>query len=125
MEAALREGMLAVSFNVGQKVVCVDSRPRIDGSGRRSGHGDEKLPVRGAVYTVRAIVAGKPYGYEHDGVLLEEIVNPVRRYRAPSGPVDAELFFAAWRFRPLRSTNIDVFTSMLRPRPVREPELVS
>jgi hypothetical protein len=116
--------MQAMSFDVGQKVVCVDNRPRLDGSGRRSGHGDETLPAQGAVYTVRAIVPGKPYGYEHDGVLLEEIVNPVRQYQAPSGPVRAELFFAAWRFRPLRSTNIDVFTRMLKSAPVREPELV-
>ena len=113
-----------MSFDVGQKVVCVDNRPRVDCSGRRSGHGDEQLPEQGAVYTVRAIVPGKPYGYEHDGVLLEEIVNPVRRYQAPSGPVRAELFFAAWRFRPLRSTSIEVFTRMLKPPPVEQLELV-
>jgi hypothetical protein len=118
-----------MSFEVGQRVVCVDNRPRVDASGRRSGHGDEVLPRQGAVYTVREIVPGRPYGYEHDGLLLEEIVNAVRQYLAPSGLVRAELFFAAWRFRPVRSTNIDVFTRMLAPAPspapAREPEPVA
>lgn len=106
-----------MALSVGQRVICTDNRPRDEGDGSSSGYGDEALPELGATYTIRAIVPGRPLGYEHDGVLLEEIVNPVRVYEAPMGFVTCEPFFHAWRFRPVRTTNIDVFTAMLEPVP--------
>ncbi len=67
---------------------------------------------------------------------LVEIVNPVRPYVSLAGPVTCEPFWLAFRFRPVRTTtlggvytirdvfDIDVFTKLLAPVPVREPELV-
>ena len=106
-------------LSVGQRVVCTDNRPRDEGDGSTFGYGDEVRPALGATYTIRAIVPGRPLGYEGDGVLLEEIVNPVRAYEAPTGPVTCEPFFRAWRFRPVRTTSIDVFLRMLEPVPSR------
>jgi hypothetical protein len=104
-----------MDFSVGQRVVCTDNRPRDEDDGSTFGYGDEMLPAVGTTYTIRAIVPGRPLGYEDDGVLLEEIVNPVRAYEAPIGPVTCEPFFRAWRFRPARTTNIDQFLRMLEP----------
>jgi hypothetical protein len=106
-------------FRVGQRIVCIDNRPMDDGDGSTSGYGDEVFPILGATYTVRAIVPGTPLGYDGDGVLLAEIVNRVRLYEAPTGIVTCEPFFRAWRFRPARSTSIDVFLGMLKPVPAR------
>jgi hypothetical protein len=100
-------------MRIGQKVVCADARRRNDG--RRYACDGELLPQEGCVYTIRAIVPCKGLGYEQDGLLLEEVVNPVRRYVSPSGPVTSELMFRASRFRPVRSTKIDVFLAMLEP----------
>jgi hypothetical protein len=111
---------MPMSFHVGQHVVCIDDRPR---PGVRAGRGDERLPKKGITYTIRELVPGAPLGLG-DGVLLEEIVNPVRWYTAPSGPVRIELYFRVYRFRPVRDTSIDVFVKMLEPVPAAPTELV-
>jgi len=109
-------------FSVGQKVICVNCSPRKDGFCNPT---DEKLVAVGTIYTIRDIVNCQAHGYaEEAAFLLEEIVNPVRVYVAPTGPVRTELYFFASRFRPLRTTNIDVFTKMREPVPAREAELV-
>jgi hypothetical protein len=81
-------------------------------------------PKKGGIYTVREVFDARPYGFNHDGLLLEEIVNPVLDYIAPAGPVRCEQFFLAFRFRPLRATSIEVFQKMLEPVPREPAELV-
>ena len=82
------------------------------------------LPAEGAVYTIRGTVDCRALGYDEDGLLLEEIVNPVRLRKAPSGPCRGEVCFRISRFRPLRTTSIGVFTAMLEPAPKEPAELV-
>ena len=108
-------------FAIGQKVVCVDDRLR---TGRR--YYRENLPKNGVVYTVREMVDARARGYTDEdwGLRLVEIVNRKRWYTPPNGRIFTEMFFSASRFRPLRSTNIDVFLKMLEPTPARERELV-
>ena len=61
-------------FRVGQKVVCVEAW-HLNGKGR----GDEIGPVKGAIYTVRAICLGLNQFYpDLLQVRLAEIINPVR-----------------------------------------------
>lgn len=108
-----------MAFRVGQRVVCVNTRnwPRDD---RRPTY-----PKRGAVYTVRAIYPGRAHGYDEDGLRLVEIVNRRGTYWSPDGRRRrCELAFRMSRFRPLRTTNIDVFTRMLEPVPQESAELV-
>ena len=113
-----------MTFHVGQKVVCVNISPRPGVRGLHPQHGDEVTPWKGHVYTVRAVFDARPHGYDQDALLLEEIVNPVRRYIAPAGVVEVEQFFLVFRFRPVRTTSIEVFTRMLVPTPAREVEPV-
>jgi hypothetical protein len=102
-------------LSIGQKVVCIDDRR---GNAGRYDH--ETLPQRGSVYTIREIVPCKDLGYDEDGLRLVEIVNPGGWYVSPSGPVLRELAFRVSRFRPVRTTNIDVFRQMLEPQRVVE-----
>jgi hypothetical protein len=85
---------------VGQKVVCVrDSRwPPCESY-------VPTLPKKGFIYTIRAIVPCKALGFNEDGMLLEEIVNPVRLLYSPRlGFAEGELKFRISRFRPVRTT---------------------
>ena len=112
-----------MAFQVGQKVVCVDLRTR--GDGLNPFYRGTMLPLLGAVYTVRHVFDAGRYGYDGEGaLLLAEVSNPVRYYMAPAGPVECEQFFLDYRFRPLRSTSIEVFTAMLEPAPRKPADLV-
>jgi len=106
-------------FSVGQKVVCVDASHMVgEGLG-------ETRPTAGSLYTIRHIVPRGVYGFDDHGLLLVEIVNPPLWYASRwdwGGRVRRELHFRARRFRPLRTTNIDVFTRMLEPTPTCELE---
>ena len=105
-------------FHVGQKVVCVNARPR-----RKDLHPryvSTVTPRLRAVYTIRDIFDASPYGFDEPALLLVEIVNPVRGYSAPTGPVVCEQFWLASRFRPVRTTSIDIFRAMLEPVPTRQ-----
>jgi hypothetical protein len=66
---------------------------------------------------VRAIAPRVVHGYDEDGLLLAEIVNPVLTIKSGTGTRESELAFRMSRFRPLRATNIDVFLDMLEPVP--------
>lgn len=88
-----------MSFHVGQKVVCVDDSPP------RSGLTFKAHPVKGRVYTIAAIgsMDGEP------AVDLVEL-----------GKLGACLQYPDWlasRFRPVKETDISIFTSMLVPTP--------
>ena len=85
------------------------------------------MPCEGNVYTVRAVLDARPYGFDCDALLLEEVVNPVMAHTtAPvAGAVfEVEQFFLAWRFRPVRTTSIEVFEKLLEPVPQEPAELV-
>jgi hypothetical protein len=91
----------AITFRVGQRVVCVDATPN-----RLS---TTKVLTRGKIYTIRAIVQGadwKPPGW---GVHLEDvfIFYPDDGVEWPFNPK---------RFRPLkqRPTDIEIFRNLLR-----------
>lgn len=109
-----------MDLHIGQKLVCVDMRHR-PGDGANA---YEKMPKEGSVYTVRAIVpADVLYGLDEPGLLLAEIKNCKRNYRCPKGSMFVELCFRCSRFRPVQTTNIEVFLKMLEPVKVREPAL--
>ncbi len=79
------------------------------------------FPELGGVYTITDIFDASVYGHDEHGVLLEEVVNPVRRHICKnSRRVRVEQFWLAIRFRPLRTTNVDVFLRMSRCRCRRE-----
>ena len=94
-----------MNFHVGQKVVCVDDVFPF---------GSElNCPVNGCVYTIR------DFEYSDggaNGMRLDEIVNEPRAY------VDGfvEVAFFLHRFRPVRTTDISIFTAMLAPIPHKE-----
>lgn len=89
-------------FRVGQKVVCVDD------SGNRLNR-REKLPVKGAIYTVREVFA--------ESIHLNEIVNSPWFYYQEDGAVTLlEIRFRATRFCPIvsRPTSIEFAHEILR-----------
>lgn len=99
-------------FLIGQKIVCVDDGGLNDGSPCVN-------PVRGEVYTVRGFDTcdcGFPAG-----IWLSEISNRrVPLYCRDCGlTVRGEPPFLVRRFRPVRETDIDIFTKMLAPTPRR------
>jgi hypothetical protein len=100
-------------FHVGQKVVCIDVSSHKQKGHLRPTYASTVTPTLGGVYTVRDIFDASVYGHDEPGLLLVEIVNPVRRYISLAGPCECEQFFLAFRFRPVRTTNVDVFTKML------------
>jgi|SRR5262245_17927790 len=95
----------------GRRVVCVDAT----GWPQHivNGVNPPILPEEGVVYTIRAIIPGREYGWPTDGALLMEIVNP-----GTHATID-RVVFRATRFRPLTPTNIDSFKSLLVEQPVR------
>lgn len=93
-----------MSFYVGQRVVCIR-----DGW---SGFFGEIFPVCGCIYTIRDIEPGV-LDPSHLFLRFEEIVNEPAHYA--SGFVEAN--FDAEEFRPVRDTDISIFTALLTPQP--------
>ena len=96
-----------MNFRIGQKVVCVDGTRLCLDLG-------EQRPVKGRIYTIRNFCEDDTDG---TGLRLEEIVNEPRHYTDGY----AEIAFYVWRFRPVRTTDISIFTAMLTPIPHKEP----
>lgn len=95
-----------MAFHVGQKVCCVNDESR---PGKRW-YGGEK-PVLGCIYTVTRLytLMGEP------ALWLAEIARgPVAI--AEHGP---DVGYSVWRFRPVKTTSIEVFQQMLSPNPER------
>ena len=106
---------MSFQFYVGQHVVCIDVSPNKAG-GLHPRYWDTEIPVLGAVYTIRRTFCARRYGHDDIAILLDEVRNPVRRFIARTGrKVRCEQFFLGYRFRPVRTTNIDVFLKMLEP----------
>lgn len=89
-------------FHVGQKVVCINGTPA-----HRFYLPSDNLPATGAVYTVRAVVDSEGTAC----LLLDEIVNEPRQFRDGF----CEGAFNASRFRPVKTTSIEVFHKLLAP----------
>lgn len=87
-------------FSIGQQVVCIEDK-------YWRAHCGETTPVKGRIYTIREIEVHK----EGVGLRFEEIVN------APFQYSDGLKECAFWRhaFRPVRKTDISIFTAMLTP----------
>ena len=82
-------------FHIGQEVICVDA----------DGLLDKWLPLaKGATYTIRGIWPDDISGPEH--VYLAEITNSISN-------IGREFAYEATRFRPVRKTDISIFTAML------------
>lgn len=92
-------------LRIGQMVVCVD------GDFRGVHPLDKTLcqfPARGRIYTIRGFLVRPDDGL---GLLLEEIVNPADYYSDGYG----EPAFFAYRFRPVKETNIEIFRKLVAP----------
>lgn len=100
---------MGVQFHVGQRVVCVDDREH---RGARGGGKTISGLKNGLVYTVREIVLEPGY-LNHIFFRLEELILPL----ATTGH---EYAWESVRFRPVRTTNIEVFERLLAPSPTKE-----
>ena len=102
-----------MNFHVGQKVICVNDIFTIT-----SHNIVPNRPVKGCVYTIRGFDIYPPL--VGTAIWLEEIINPEVDFEEDGVEGTQEPSFWAWRFRPIRTTSIDVFTAMLAPTPVKE-----
>jgi hypothetical protein len=93
-----------MSFHVGQQVVCVNDRFSRDMRWRRT---VRNFPVLNSIYTIREIHVEGPLV----GFCFHEILNPYTRFAAGFG----EPAFNSRNFRPVRTTNIEVFKRLLAP----------
>ena len=102
---------------VGDKVQCVDDAIAF-GYPKK-----EARPTAGVVYTIREIIVDYPAKAEEKFapfIRLVEIVNPLLEYREAW----IEAAFSFRRFRPVRPTDISVFTDMLKTAPAPVEEVV-
>jgi hypothetical protein len=99
-----------MSFHVGQQVVCVHDRFSSDLRWRET---VRIFPVRNAIYTIREIHVEAPL----TGFCFHEIVNPRTWFAAGYG----EPAFNSRNFRPVKTTNIDVFEKLLAPTDDKAP----
>lgn len=95
-----------MGFHIGQRVVCIDDKPRPPSISYQQ---DAKV-TKGSIYTVRGIYNAVPRSIV--GILLEEVTGIL------SPKWNIEIGFCSTRFRPVRETNIDVFTKMLEKEPI-------
>lgn len=98
------------NFAPGQLVECIKSIDRRAATGELNGYGDEILPQKGIIYTVRDGVAAKDCR-SIPCIRLVEIVNPAREYimRLSGRNVCGEPAFQVHHFRPVDPRRLDVF----------------
>ena len=95
------------NFVIGQKVVCVNDTPNSEWKG-------PFLIEKGKTYTIREILVTP-----HNSITLKFKEIPSRE-GMPGYPKDhIDHGYRFERFRPLKNTNIDIFTSMLNRTPQR------
>jgi len=93
-----------MSFYIGQRVVCVNVDFSREPTWRRT---VRTFPKLNGVYTIRSICeAGDLIGF-----CFHEIVNPCGHFSR--GYVEPA--FDSRRFRPIRTTSIEIFEKLLRP----------
>ena len=96
-----------MSFHIGQQVVCVSDQFSANPGWRRA---VLSFPQIKAIYTIREIVLGEDVGQPGlIGFCFYEITNP------PALEL-GEPAFNSKNFRPVRSTNIEVFERLLVPK---------
>lgn len=81
-------------FEIGQRVVCINDAGQLGGA---LGFVPESGVIKGSVYTIESFWAGGA------AVGLEELPGNRAWWR--------------WRFRPVKRTDISVFTALLNPSP--------
>jgi hypothetical protein len=94
-------------FEVGQKVVCVDAS-RMGSPFDWSANGD--VPKEGAVYTV--VRVGPSPVPQNDGVIVVWLAE-IKHFCRRSGVDYWDCGYSAKRFRPVKTTSIDVFQKIL------------
>jgi len=104
---------MSVEFHVGQQIACIDDERWEMETGDRL--------EKGRIYTIRRV---EPYLFDTEsgvtdeqvGIWVEEAVRkfPTLRPEGEDGP------WVHFRFKPVRKTDISVFTAMLNPTPVKE-----
>jgi hypothetical protein len=108
---------MSAEMGVGAVVVCINDE-------WRPSHYGEVLPYRGQILTVRDILPGQAGDPLEDNLFLRfvEIVNPphyaIDAARCGWGPEYGEATFRIEHFRPVRKTDISVFTEMLETLPL-------
>ena len=103
-------------FRVGQDIVCINDDFPIEYYIPWEATGTlPTLPRKKIVYTVRGLINFKFNRDYHEGLYLEEIINPVLLF---SDGQHCEHPFWVCRFRPVvtRQTSIEVFRRLLVPR---------
>lgn len=102
-----------MALYVGQKVVCVDASLN---SNLSHGWGTEEYPAKGVIYTIRDLEP-HPCSGVTPCCRVEEIRNAILPYYDKEiGAVLWELSLRQNRFRPVKATDISVFTQMLAPK---------
>ncbi|CAN7496444.1 hypothetical protein LJR231_003489 [Phyllobacterium sp. LjRoot231] len=86
-----------MSFTAGQRIIC--TKPLT------GGYGNEKFPVPGNTYTVKATQTLRQSQY----LQLSEIINAPQLHHFGTD----EMWFNASAFAPERTTSIEVFKAML------------
>lgn len=102
-----------MSLVPGQLAICVGD---FEAYRSRCCWGEEVLPQKGRVYTIRETLFNDAY-FERNFVRLVEIVNPARKYGFAGV---CEIAFAASRFRPVVEDRIASLRSLLAPTPEHE-----
>jgi hypothetical protein len=95
---------MSIEFEVGKQVVCIKDNWQCQFDHRIT------MPIKDGIYTIREINADGEIAFR-----FEEILNPVITF----WDCTVEPSFKAYCFRPVRTTNIDVFTEMLNPSPTK------
>lgn len=107
---------MSIEFHVGAQVVCLDDRYWPQEAG-------DSL-VAGRIYTIRKIDPARRFvapdrvtRFESVGLYFEEVI---RKYPGVSEGDPDDTPWSAARFKPVRKTDISVFTAMLTPTKVTE-----
>jgi hypothetical protein len=103
---------MSVEMGVGTRVVCIRD------DWRASPYG-ERQPYRGEILTVRDVLPGPAGDPLEDSLFLRfvEIVNPPH-YAGCWGAEYDEATFSIEHFRPVRKTDISIFTELLEMPPL-------
>lgn len=108
-------------FYVGQKVVCINDTVELALGLARSTvtfvGGLDGL-TKGQVYTIKEIIDDKTFSYKEKVLILvlDEIIRPVDTVK----PANYSPGFISYRFRPLKETDISIFTAMLYPENIKK-----
>ena len=103
-----------MNWHVGQRVVCIRDDYKVICPTQIAGGGVLRA---GHVYTIRGFNLAEGVVGTGCGFYLEEIVNPLCQY---SDGVWREMSFDQCGFRPIKETDISIFTAMLNEVPTKE-----